>query len=83
MHLVMEFSVITRFLCHLDIGWQPIWFNPADLLIFRHEAQIVISNKNYTDEMADHDSEAYQKLENDMCNTVSTSALYDYATRVH
>ena len=52
-------------------------------MIFRHEAQIVISNKNYTDEMADPESEAYQKLESDMCDTVSTSTLYEYAVRGH
>ena len=45
----------------------------SDLLIFRHEAQIVISNTNYTDEMADPNSAEYRQLETDMCNPVSTS----------
>ena len=54
----------------------------TDLLIFRHEAQIVISNKNYTDEMADPNSDGYKQIERDMCDTVSTSTRYVYVVRV-
>ena len=54
----------------------------TDLLIFRHEAQIVISNKNYTDEMADPESDDYKQIERDMCNTVSTSTRCEYDIRV-